>query len=143
MTPDERARRSAEVLLEHDRASRELGIELESVGPGRARCRLAVAERHVNGHGTCHGGVLFALADTAFAVACNARNRPAVAQHNTITYLAPAHAGDALVAEAEEVALRGRGGVCDVRVVREADGETIALFRGSSRIVGERVFEET
>ena len=142
MTPDERARRCAEILWERDLASRALGIELESVAPGRARCRLLIAANHANGHGICHGGLVFTLADTAFAFACNGYNRVAVAQHNTISFVAPARLGDALVAEAHEQSLRGRSGVYDVRVAREADEETIALFRGCSRVVDGHFFEE-
>lgn len=142
MTPDERARRCAQILWERDLASRALGIELESVAAGRACCRLLVAEQHANGHGICHGGLVFTLADTAFAFACNGYNRATVAQHNTISFIAPARLGDTLVAEAAEQSLRGRSGVYDVRVAREDDDETIALMRGCSRVVDGHFFEE-
>jgi len=141
MTPDERARRCAEILWERDEASRALGIELERVGAGSALCSLVVESRHTNGHGICHGGIVFMLADTAFAFACNGYNRAAVAQHDSITFVDPARVGERLHAEAVEQTLRGRSGVYDVKVARE-DGETIALFRGCSRVVDGNFFDE-
>ena len=140
MDEDERARRSAEAMWAGDAASRWLGMTLGEVGPGRAVLTLDVAAHHCNGHGTCHGGVIFALADSAFAFACNAGNAATVAQHATISFIAPARAGDALRAEAREVSLRGRSGLYDVTVTR--DGAPVAEFRGMSRAVGGRLFEE-
>lgn len=89
----------------------------------------------LNGHGTAHGGMLFALADTAFAYACNSRNVRTVAAQASITYLEPALAGDILVAEAREQALVGRSGVYHVSL-RTADGRAIAEFTGLSRSIG-------
>lgn len=134
MTPQTRAEASAAAMLAGDAASRSLGITLEEVGPGTACCSLRVEDGHLNGHGICHGGFIFTLADTAFAVACNSYNQKAVAQHNTISYLAPGRAGALLRAEAVEVSRSGRSGVYDVTV---RDGATIiALFRGASRQIG-------
>jgi acyl-CoA thioesterase len=141
MTPDERARRSAEAMWADDRASKWIGMRLEEVGPGRARLSLDVREDHLNGHGICHGGVIFALADSAFAFACNSHNRVAVAQHNSISYLSPGKGGETLVAEAREVSLTGRSGLTDVTVTG-GDGRAVALFRGASRQIGGTHFEE-
>lgn len=141
MTREERARLSAETMFANDNASREMGFKLDHVGPGWARMSFKVEERHLNGHGICHGGLIFALADSAFAFACNSRNQQAVAQFNSISYIAPGKLGDRLTASAEEAALKGRSGVYDVRV-SSADGTTVALFRGCSRILQGAHFDE-
>lgn len=133
MDPQTLAEASAAAMLAEDAASRGLGIVVDAVRPGQARCSLEVQPEHLNGHGICHGGVIFTLADTAFAVACNSYNQRVVAQHNSISYLAPAVSGSRLVAEAAEVSRTGRSGIYDVRVLQ---GDTlIALFRGTSRQV--------
>src|SRR3954449_11732418 len=113
---------AATAMVEADLAARHLGIELESIGPGRATARMTVAETMVNGHGTAHGGYLFLLADTAFAVACNTYGEPTVARACDIVFLRPAHAGDELVATAVERTRAGRSGIYDV-IVRRADGQ--------------------
>lgn len=141
MTPKGRAAKSAEAMWAGDRASEWLGMSLVEVDEGRATLRLTVRKHHCNGHGICHGGVTFSLADSAFAFACNSRNQRAVAQHNQISYVAPAHSGDVLTAEAREVSLAGRNGLYDARVVNQ-DGTVIAEFRGASRTIGGRLFEE-
>lgn len=142
MTPEERATRAAAAMWSADRASPWFGMELCSVTPGAATLALTVKPHHCNGHGICHGGVTFALADSAFAFACNSRNQSAVAQHNTITYLAPARDGDRLTATAREVSLTGRAGLYDVTVSNQ-DGAAVAEFRGASRAIGGQIFEET
>lgn len=141
MTPEERARKSADALWESDAATQWMGMSLRSVGVGSAVVSLTVAPHHCNGHGTCHGGVIFSLADSAFAFACNSRNRVTVAQSNSITYLAPGRLGDTLVATAREVQLAGRSGVYDVQVA-DGDGAVIAEFRGLSRSVAGQLFDE-
>ncbi|MBB5514187.1 acyl-CoA thioesterase [Rubricella aquisinus] len=141
MTGDERARRCADAMWARDDASKWAGLSLDAVGEGRAVMSLTVAQHHTNGHDTCHGGVTFLLADSAFAFACNSRNQIAVAQANSITYTAPARAGDRLTATAREVSLVGRNGIYDVTVTRQ-DGTEIAHFRGGSRIIGGTHFEE-
>ncbi|MEL6207803.1 MAG: hydroxyphenylacetyl-CoA thioesterase PaaI [Pseudomonadota bacterium] len=141
MTPDQRANRAADAMQEGDRATPWFGIERVSVAEGRAIFALTVAEHHLNGHDICHGGVIFALADSAFAFACNSRNSATVAYHNSITYLAPGHLGDRLTAEAEELQLQGRNGITDVAVTNQK-GTCIARFRGLSRATGGRNFEE-
>ena len=141
MTPKERAERSAAAMWAEDHASAWLGMQIESMEEGAATLSLTVEKHHTNGHGICHGGITFSLADSAFAFACNSRNQRAVAQHNTITYVAPARLGDRLTASAREVSLTGRSGIYDV-AVQNQDGTTIAEFRGCSRIVQGTLFEE-
>ena len=125
------AQRSADRMWAGDTASRELGIRLTDVGPGRATARLRVTAAMLNGHGTCHGGYLFLLADTAFAFACNTRGAPTVAAGADVTFLAPVREDDELVAEAVERVVRGRSGLYDVTVRRGE--ETVLEFRGRSR----------
>ena len=117
-----------------DAASQGLGMVLEAAGPGAARLSLMVGPHMLNGHGSCHGGFIFALADSAFAFACNSRGQAAVAQSCAITYLRPVRAGERLVATARELALAGRSGLYDVRVTSEAG--VVAEFRGQSRAAG-------
>jgi acyl-CoA thioesterase len=117
------------------------GLEIEEAREGYARVRMAVTAAMLNGHGTAHGGVIFALADSAFAYACNSRNLRSVAAQASIVYLEPAREGDVLIAEAEERALVGRSGVCNVSV-RSADGRAIAEFTGFSRSVGGQIIGE-
>lgn len=122
-----------------DRTSHFLRIALDEIRPGYARMSLTVTDDMVNGHGMCHGGFIFTLADSAFAYSCNSHNHNAVASGCTIEYLAPAHVGDVLTATAEERALAGRSGIYDIEVSNQA-GKRIALFRGKShRIQGELV----
>jgi acyl-CoA thioesterase len=141
MDPQERASRVAEALLAKDAASRALGIEVAEVGPGHAVLDMTVRPEHLNGHGICHGGIIFTLADSAFAFACNSYNRVVGAQSNTITYLAPGQPDERLRAVAAEAALAGRSGVYDV-TVRGEDGRMVALFRGQSRQIKGQHFEE-
>ncbi len=138
--PWDLAQKVGEALMTRDHAAQRLGIVLEEIRPGQARMRMAVAHDMVNSHAICHGGLIFALADTAFAYACNARNRTSLAQSCTITYLASARAGDVLTAVCEEAASSGRSGVYDVRVV-DQEGRLIALFRGQSRVVKGKILE--
>jgi acyl-CoA thioesterase len=135
------AERVASRMFEGDHASRALGMRIESVAPGRAEMTMTIRDDMVNGHATCHGGIIFQLADSTFAFACNSYNRNTVAQGCSIEYLAPAHVGDVLRAIGVERSRTGRTGVYDVEVRRQ-DGRTIALFRGKSyRIDGSLVDE--
>ncbi|MCP4330299.1 MAG: hydroxyphenylacetyl-CoA thioesterase PaaI [Alphaproteobacteria bacterium] len=118
-------------MMVGDKAAAMLGIALEEVASGYARFRMTVRPDMVNSHDICHGRLIFTLADTAFAVACNSSNHVAVAQHCSITFLTPAKTGDILVAIAQQHNRRGRTGVTDTTVARE-DGENIAVFRGNS-----------
>ena len=129
-----RAERAAAAMFARDRASQALGMQLAGVRPGWARLTLRVREDMVNGHGGCHGGLLFALADSAFAFACNSHGEVALAAHCSITFLRPAKAGDRLIAAAREISRFGRSGLYDVEV--SAGGVTIAQFRGHSRTIG-------
>ena len=130
------AERSAAVLYERDRASQMLGISITAVRPGFAQLTMTVREDMVNGHGVCHGGLIFTLADSAFAFACNSHNEATVAAAGAIDFLAPARAGDELTAEAHETWRTRRNGLYEI-VVFNRRGERIALFRGRSyRIEG-------
>ncbi|GGE57074.1 hydroxyphenylacetyl-CoA thioesterase PaaI [Actibacterium pelagium] len=141
MTPKERAEKSAEAMWANDEASKWFGMVLVEVDEGRATLALTVAPNQCNGHGICHGGVSFALADSAFAFACNSRNKSTVGQHTFMNYLAPGHLGDRLTATATEISMTGRSGIYDVRVSNQ-DGTVIAEFRGVSRTINGQHFEE-
>ena len=141
MNGSERAQRSTEAMWAEDRASKWFGMQIDEVDEGRAVLSLTVKPEHCNGHAICHGGVIFSLADSAFAFACNSRNQSTVAQHNIISFLAPGKEGDRLVATAEELYLKGRSGVYDIAVVNQ-DGTRIAEMRGMSRAIPGTLFEE-
>lgn len=136
------AKRCADAMWANDRASQGLGMEIVGIGPGRASLAMTVRESMTNGQGICHGGFIFALADSAFAFACNAYGQRAVAQHCGITFLRPTQLGDRLTAECVERSRAGRSGIYDVSVKR-ADGTLIAEFRGQSRIVDGTWVEES
>ena len=112
------------------------------VAPGAADLTMTVRADMVNGHGICHGGYVFTLADSTFAFACNSYNRNTVAQGCAIEYLAPAHEGDLLTASGRERSRAGRTGVYDIEV-RNQRGETVALFRGKSYRINGNVIDET
>jgi phenylacetic acid degradation protein PaaD len=132
--PDEIARRSAEAMLGDDRASAAAGVVLVDVAPGRATVTMTVRDDMVNGHDIAHGGYVFLLADTAFAVACNSYGRSTVAAGCDIEFVAATRAGDELTAVAEERHRSGRSGLYDVSV-RRADGTVVAELRGRSRTI--------
>jgi acyl-CoA thioesterase len=118
-----------------DRASKDfMGLELVSCEPGRAVMRMTVREEMLNGHQICHGGLIFTLADSTFAFACNSRNLVTVASGCSIEFLRPAHAGDLLTCEGLEQVLQGRHGIYDMKVSNQR-GETVALFRGKSAAI--------
>lgn len=125
----------AQALFAKDDASRSLGIGIEEVRPGFARLRMTVTQDMVNGHGMCHGGLIFALADSAFAVACNTHNAVTVAAAASIDFLAPAQVHDELTAEARELWRSRRSGIYEIGVTNQR-GETLALFRGRSHCTG-------
>ena len=134
--PQALAELAGKTMYERDPASQALGMTLDAIRPGYARMRMRVRDDMLNGHGTCHGGYIFMLADSAFAFACNSHNFNTVGAGCTIDYLAPGRAGDVLVADAVEQALSGKTGVYDV-VVTDQDGRKVALFRGKShRVAG-------
>jgi acyl-CoA thioesterase len=131
------ARACADAMWRGDRASVGLGMRLDEIAPGRALLSLTVTEAMVNGHGICHGGFIFSLADSAFAFACNSHGLHALAQHCAITFIRPAHCGETLTAEAVERLHGPRSGIYDVRVTG-GDGDIVAEFRGHSRTTGEK-----
>lgn len=133
----ELARRCAAAMWADDRASQGLGMQLLDVGPGRSQLSMTVRADMVNGHGMCHGGFLSALADSAFAFACNTYDEVTVAAGFDIAFVAPAELGDELVAVAAERVRYGRSGIYDVTVSR-AGGDVVAEFRGRSRSLGRR-----
>ena len=138
-TAQELAEAVGREMYRKDRCAQFLEIALDEIRPGYARMSLRVGEHMVNGHGLCHGGFIFTLADSAFAYSCNSHNHNAVASGCAIEFLAPAHVGDLLTAVAQERALAGRSGIYDIDVTNQ-DGRRIALFRGKSqRIQGETV----
>ena len=132
MAPRELAAKVGETLFAADRASREfMQMELVSCEPGRAVLRMAVREQHLNGHGICHGGFIFTLADSTFAFACNSHNKVTVAAGCSIEFLKPARVGDLLTCEGTEQVLQGRHGIYDMRVTNQL-GDVVAMFRGKS-----------
>ncbi|HVC12076.1 MAG TPA: hydroxyphenylacetyl-CoA thioesterase PaaI [Burkholderiales bacterium] len=131
----------ADAMWREDRASKWLGIKIEEVRPGYARLSMRVTPHMVNGHDLCHGGMIFTLADSTFAYACNSRNHRTVAAGCSIEFLAPAHLGDLLTAEGAEQARAGRSGVYDMKVTNQ-QGELIALFRGKSATIKGKLIEE-
>ena len=141
-TADETARRVADWMYENDPATRALGMKVEQVAPGYARLRMKVRADMLNGHGTCHGGMIFSLADSAFAFACNSGNTLTVAQSCDISFVNPAREGDELVATCEERFQRGRSGIYDTAVAT-FDGTPVAFFRGKSRTLGGALIEDT
>ncbi len=128
------AQRSAEAMWALDTATRSLGMQIDRIEPGVAVLSMTIAESMVNGHGTCHGGYIFMLADSAFAFACNSFNQKNVAQNCQITFVTPGRLGMRLVAEARMRQRAERSGIYDVTVRSDA-GETIAEFRGHSRAI--------
>jgi acyl-CoA thioesterase len=131
MDPQALADACREAMWDNDRASRSLGIEVASVGPGSATLTMTVREDMLNGHDLCHGGLITTLADSAFAFACNGYNETTVASGFDVNLVAAARKGDVLTAVATEVAKSGRTGVYDVAVHNQR-GERVAAFRGRS-----------
>jgi acyl-CoA thioesterase len=124
-----------QAMWARDNATQALGMTLSAIGPGTATMLMAVRRDMLNGHRICHGGLIFTLADSAFAYACNSYNVNAVASGCQIDFLAPAREGELLEAQATERAATGRTGVYDI-TVRVQGGRQIALFRGKSHRIG-------
>lgn len=130
------AERVAHAMFARDNASQRLGMRIVRIAPGVAELAMTVTADMVNGHAITHGGLVFTLADSAFAFACNSYNANTVAAGCAIEFLAPSREGDVLTATAREHTLVGRNGIYDVDVTNQ-HGEIIALFRGkSTRIKG-------
>jgi acyl-CoA thioesterase len=136
------ARRVIETLMAREGTAPCWALQFQDASPGFARVTMALRADMLNGHETAHGGMIFALADSAFAYACNSRNEAAVAYQASIIFLSPAHAGETLVAEARECALVGRSGTYTVDI-RTADGRPIAHFQGLSRLTGEKIITDS
>ncbi len=139
---DALARRCATKMLDGDRVSRSLGIVLVDAGAGRATLEMTIRDDMLNGFGTCHGGVLFTLADTALSCACNSGDERSVAHHCSIIYLRPGEPGERLTATAAERSKVGRVGIYDVSV-KDSRGRTIGEFLGHARTIGGPVLETT
>ncbi len=132
---DALARRVADTMLSKEGTGPAWDLVIEEARLGYARVRMLLRPDMANGHGIAHGGMIFALADTAFAYACNSRNVTAVAAHASIAFLSSAKVGETLVAEAEERSRNGRSGVYAVRVAAD-DSRIVAEFQGLSREIG-------
>ena len=139
--PQSVAEASARAMYGQDHASQALGMRILEVRPGYARLSMTVREDMVNGHKLCHGGLIFTLADSAFAFACNTYNSVTVASAANVEFLLPGRLGDQLTATAEERSRSKRTGVYDV-VVRNQQGESVALFRGRSHELGGSIVTE-
>jgi acyl-CoA thioesterase len=134
LSSDDLARACAEAMSKEDDASKGLGMEIVEVKQGQATLAMTVKPHMVNGQRIAHGGFIFALADSAFAFACNTHNERTVAAHCDISFIKPGKLGDRLVAVAREISRSGRSGIYDVRV--SADDVVVAEFRGHSRTIG-------
>lgn len=133
-TDNQRALKIAEKMLSEDKYSQQLGIEIVTAEVGYSVCKMTLSDIHLNGHGTCHGAVIFALADTTFAHACNAHNAVAVAHMCNIAYWKPGLPNDTLYAVARENGVYGRSGSYSIRIHKKSiEGEVIAEFTGYSR----------
>lgn len=111
------------------------GLKIEEVREDYARVSMVVRTDMLNGHGFAHGGMIFALADSAFAYVCNGANHASVAAQASIVFLDKVREGETLIAEAEQIAREGRAGVTRV-AVRAGDGRSVAEFTGYSRTIG-------
>jgi len=135
------ARRIADHMLQNEGTGPAWGIRVEAAEVGYSRLSMTVRDDMLNSHKIMHGGMIFALADTAFAYACNSRNQVTVAQTASIVFLDAVKNGERLEAEAREVGTKGRSGVYSV-TVRGDDGRVVAQFQGQSRTVGASVIED-
>jgi acyl-CoA thioesterase len=142
LTPQQVAAKVGEAMFAVDAASKDfLQMELVSCEPGRAVMRMQVRPPMLNGHKICHGGLIFTLADSTFAFACNSHNKVTVAAGCSIEFLRPAHLGDVLTCEGVEQVLQGRHGIYDMQV-RNQRGEVVAMFRGKSASIQGTVIPE-
>jgi acyl-CoA thioesterase len=130
-TPQQTADLVCERMYANDRASKAMGMAVTAIGPGTATLTMTVRADMLNGHDICHGGFVAALADSAFAFACNSYNELTVASGFGIDLVAPARLGDVLTASCTEVSKAGRTGVYDAEVTNQR-GERVAVFRGRS-----------
>jgi acyl-CoA thioesterase len=141
-TPEQLAAAVGEAMFAVDAASKDfLQMELLACEPGRAVMRMKVREPMLNGHKICHGGLIFTLADSTFAFACNSHNKVTVAAGCSIEFLKPAHLDDVLTCEGLEQVLQGRHGIYDMKVTNQR-GEVVAVFRGKSASIQGTVIPE-
>jgi len=140
MDANELASRVAHAMLAGEGTGPSWGIRIEEAREDYARISMVVRADMLNSHGIAHGGMIFALADTAFAYVCNGANHATVAAQASIVFLDKVREGETLISEATEVAKEGRAGVTRV-AVRAGDGRAIAEFTGYSRTLGEPVVE--
>jgi acyl-CoA thioesterase len=142
LTPQQLAARVGETMFAGDRASRDfMRMELVCCEPGRAVMRMTVREEMLNGHEICHGGLIFTLADSTFAFACNSHNHVTVAAGCSIEFLKPGKLGDVLTCEGLERVLQGRHGIYDMKVTNQR-GEVVAMFRGKSAQIPGKVVDD-
>src|SRR3974390_496327 len=134
LLPDDLARACAEAMWQEDDASQRLSMKIVEVKSGQATLTMTVRPDMVNGLRIAHGAFIYALADSAFAFACNSHNQRAVAAQGNISFIRPGKLGDRLVATPREISRTGRSGICDVRVT--VDGTVVAELRGHSRTIG-------
>lgn len=134
MSPQALAEACAKAMWTEDRASQGLGMEIRLIAPGEAVMSMLVRPDMTNGHGICHGGFIFTLADSAFAFACNTYDQSTVAQQCAVTFIEPVRQGEVLTAHAAERTRAGRGGIYDV-TVRDSRNNVVAEFRGHSRTI--------
>jgi acyl-CoA thioesterase len=142
MTPQLLAQACADAMYSVDNATIGQKIDLISIGPGTASMRMTVQAHQTNGHGMCHGGFIFMMADSCFAFACNSHNQKAVAASAQIEFLAPVQLGDTLTAKAKEVLRLERAGHYEITVMRESDQTVVALFRGRSATIKGQLVNE-
>jgi len=135
------AQRIAQYMNSQEGTSPAWGLNYESGGEGWARASMVIKKNMLNGHGFAHGGIIFSLADTAFAYACNSRNAVTVAQQASITFLSWGRLGETLVAEAREEAVAGRSGVYNVIITGDG-GRKVAIFQGLSRSIRGKIIDE-
>jgi len=134
------AKACAETMWAEDRASQALGMKVEKIAPGEAVLSMTVRDDMTNGHGICHGGFIFTLADSTFAFACNTYDQRTVAQQCTVTFINPVRQNETLTAHALERNRSGRSGIYDV-TVRDSRNNVIAEFRGHSRTIAGSLLE--
>jgi len=139
--PQALAESVAQRMFADDAASRALGMTIAAVGPGTARVTMTVRADMLNGFAICHGGLITALADSAFAFACNSYNQLTVAAGIAVDLLAPSHLGDQLAADAQEIFRRGRNGIYDIAVTNQR-GEVVATMRGRSHTIKDKTVLE-
>ncbi|MDI9347841.1 MAG: hydroxyphenylacetyl-CoA thioesterase PaaI [Methylacidiphilales bacterium] len=138
VTPEELALRCSKTMWEKDKASQHLGISIVTIRPGSATLQMQVTEKMLNGYAICHGGYIFALADSCFAFSCNTYNNITVAQGCSIEYLKAVPVDSVLVATGFERRRNKTTGVYDIEV--RIEQELIALFRGKSFALGKPIF---